>query len=82
MTVFCLRTGALPEPRDADSQGVPRYQFSKEGTAGERIDCGHLSKKEVNLIALIRGTGYGEIKIVVLDRQPIRAVEIKRSIKL
>lgn len=47
-----------------------------------KINYFKLSKKEINLISLIRGTRYGEVKIIVLGKQPIRAVEIQKNIKL
>ena len=41
-----------------------------------------LTEKEVNLLKLIRNTEYGEIKIIIQDKQPIRVEELKKSIKL
>ncbi|MGI6679854.1 MAG: DUF2292 domain-containing protein [Dehalobacterium sp.] len=41
-----------------------------------------LTKKETNLINLIRETGCGEVKIIMMDKQPIRVVRIKKNIKL
>ncbi|MCT4604652.1 MAG: DUF2292 domain-containing protein [Marinisporobacter sp.] len=42
----------------------------------------NVNQKEKNLIELIRGTEYGEIRIIVQDKYPIRVEEIKKSIKL
>lgn len=42
----------------------------------------NISEKEKKLIELIRDTEYGEIKIIIQDKQPIRIEEIKKSIKL
>jgi len=43
---------------------------------------GQLTAKEENLIAMIRELGFGEIRIYVADGQPVRAEEIKKSVKL
>jgi len=37
--------------------------------------------KEENLLRMIRELGFGEIRIYVADGQPVRAEEIKKSIK-
>jgi len=39
-------------------------------------------EKEKKLIELIRSIGYGEIRITIQDRLPIRVEEVKKSIKL
>ena len=39
------------------------------------------TEKELRLIALIRELGYGEVRIFVADGQPVRAEEIKKSVK-
>ena len=39
------------------------------------------TKKEKRLIQMIRELGYGEIRIYVTDGQPVRAEEIKKSVK-
>ncbi|MGI5978355.1 MAG: DUF2292 domain-containing protein [Oscillospiraceae bacterium] len=41
-----------------------------------------LSAREVKLIKMIRALGFGEISIYVADGQPVRAEEIKKSVKL
>jgi len=41
-----------------------------------------LTAKEEKLIAMIRDLGFGEIRIHVADGQPVRAEEIKKSVKL
>lgn len=41
-----------------------------------------LTEKEINLLKLIRNIEYGEIKIIIQDKQPIRVEELKKSIKL
>ena len=40
------------------------------------------TEKEQRLIQMIRDLGYGEIRIFVADGQPVRAEEVKRSVKL
>lgn len=40
-----------------------------------------LTEKEKLLLKLIRELGYGEVRIFVADGQPVRAEEIKKSIK-
>ena len=39
------------------------------------------TEKEMRLIELIRELGYGEVRIFVADGQPVRAEEIKKSVK-
>jgi len=41
-----------------------------------------LNDKELNLIHLIREIAYGEIKIIVQDKVPVRVEEFKKSHKL
>lgn len=41
-----------------------------------------LSEKEKKLIELIRNIEYGEIKVIIQDKLPIRIEELKKSIKL
>lgn len=43
---------------------------------------GELTEKEKKLIQIIREVDYGEIKILVQDRQPVRIEEVTKSIKL
>jgi len=45
-------------------------------------DGNHLTEREENLIRLIRNIEYGEVKIIVQNKQPIRVEEVKKSIKL
>lgn len=40
-----------------------------------------LTEKEAQLIRLIRELGFGEMRIFVADSQPVRAEEIKKSVK-
>ena len=40
------------------------------------------SEKEKKLIQMIRNIEYGEIRVIIQDRTPIRIEELKRSIKL
>ena len=40
-----------------------------------------LTSKEQQLIKLIRTIGFGEIKVFIADSQPVRAEEIRQSIK-
>ncbi|MBQ8975155.1 MAG: DUF2292 domain-containing protein [Oscillospiraceae bacterium] len=39
------------------------------------------SEKEERLLKMIRELGFGEIHIFVADGQPVRAEEIKKSVK-
>ena len=41
-----------------------------------------LSEQEKNLILMIRDVKYGELRIFITDSTPVRAEEIKKSIKL
>lgn len=40
-----------------------------------------LTEKEERLIKMIRELGFGELHIFVADGQPVRAEEIKKSVK-
>ena len=40
-----------------------------------------LSEKEASLIRLIREIGFGELRVMVADGQPVRAEDIRKSIK-
>lgn len=50
--------------------------------AEEKANGIPLTEREVKLIELIRRLGFGEISIYVADGQPVRAEEIKKSVKL
>ena len=39
------------------------------------------TEKEELLLKLIRELGFGEVRIFVADGQPVRAEEIKKSVK-
>lgn len=41
-----------------------------------------ITEKEEKLLRLIRDLKFGELRIFVADGQPVRAEEIKKSIKL
>lgn len=41
-----------------------------------------LTKAELQLIELIRSLDYGEVRVMIKDRHPIRVEEIRRSIQL
>lgn len=41
-----------------------------------------LTEKEKKLIQMVRDIEYGELKIIIQDRTPVRIEEMKRSIKL
>ncbi len=41
-----------------------------------------VSERERKLLEMIRALGFGEISIYVADGQPVRAEEIKKSMKL
>ena len=47
----------------------------------ERQEYPKPSEKEERLLKLIRELGFGEIHIYVANGQPVRAEEIKKSIK-
>lgn len=40
-----------------------------------------ISEKEEKLLKMIRDLNFGEIRIYVADGQPVRAEEIKKSVK-
>ncbi|MCL6610365.1 MAG: DUF2292 domain-containing protein [Peptococcaceae bacterium] len=41
-----------------------------------------LSEKEKNLLELIRGTGYGEISLIIQEYEPVVVEEVIKKIKL
>ena len=41
-----------------------------------------LTKAEKQIIELIRALDYGEIRIMIKDKKPLRVEEIRRSIQL
>ncbi|MBE6897920.1 MAG: DUF2292 domain-containing protein [Ruminococcaceae bacterium] len=41
-----------------------------------------LTKSEIELIKVIRSLDFGEIRIIIKDRRPIRIEEIRKSIQL
>ncbi len=41
-----------------------------------------LTEKEKKLILLLREIDYGDVKIFVQDKQPVRVEEVTRSIKI
>ena len=41
-----------------------------------------LNEQEVRLLQMIRGMKFGEIRIFITEGKPVRAEEIKKSIKL
>lgn len=47
----------------------------------ERNEHPRLTEKEIHLLKFIRELGFGEVRIFVADGQPVRAEEIKKSIK-
>jgi hypothetical protein len=53
-----------------------------EEMAAEEKPALILTDKEEKLVLMIRKLGFGEINIYVADGQPVRAEEIKKSVKL
>lgn len=41
-----------------------------------------VTKAEKQLIDMVRGMDYGEIRILIKDKKPIRVEEIRKSIQL
>lgn len=41
-----------------------------------------VTEKEKKVIELIRNTGFGELRIIIQDQEPVRIEEITKSIKL
>ena len=41
-----------------------------------------LTKAEKQIIELIRALDYGEVRIMIKDKKPLRVEEIRRSIQL
>jgi len=44
--------------------------------------CLELSEKEKKLIEFLRNLDYGEIRIVIMNNQPVTIEEMRKSIKL
>jgi len=51
-------------------------------TVEENVAERELNEKEKKLIELIRGTGYGEIRVAIRNGQPVLVEEVKKSFKL
>lgn len=47
----------------------------------EQKELNQISEKEKKLIQMVRNLKFGEIHIYVADGQPVRAEEIKKSVK-
>lgn len=56
--------------------------LKKEGDFKGVICTIELAEKEKNLIKLIRSIEYGELRITIQDKLPIRVEMVKKSIKL
>lgn len=41
-----------------------------------------LSKAEIELIKVIRSLDFGEVRVIIKDKRPIRIEEIRKSIQL
>lgn len=41
-----------------------------------------LTKAEIELIKVIRSLDFGEVRVIIKDKRPIRIEEIRRSIQL
>ncbi|MPN01094.1 hypothetical protein SDC9_148297 [bioreactor metagenome] len=50
----------------------------KEHTAEKLV----INAKEEKLLKIIKDVGYGEIKVIINEGNPIRIEELKKSIKL
>lgn len=53
--------------------------------AGSKKNAGQaeaFTEREKKLIKLIREVGFGELRIFITEGQPVRAEEVKKSIKL
>lgn len=47
-----------------------------------QTETAELTAKESQVIDIIRGIEFGEVRVVVTDGVPVRVEEIKKSIKL
>ncbi len=80
--VFC-KPGVGFEELKRGGREYQRFCFCrKEAAMKSQPDGNHLTEREENLLRLIRKIEYGEIKIIVQDKQPVRVEETKKSIKL
>lgn len=53
-----------------------------EKTKKPKVSQESLNEKENNLLRLIRGIQFGEIRIIIQDGLPVRVEEMKKSLKL
>ena len=60
---------------------IMRKMISERGFSLEEKGKSTYTEKEKKLLQLIRELKFGEIRICVADGQPVRAEEIKRSVK-
>ncbi|NLL57013.1 MAG: DUF2292 domain-containing protein [Firmicutes bacterium] len=63
-----------------DDRGV--YYLLDHGKERANFADEVLTEKEKNLIRILREINYGEVVILVQERQPVRIEEVKKSIKL
>jgi len=68
---FAKRSVAPGEKRKDEVKAVEENGVERE-----------LSEKEKRLIELVQSTGYGEIRIIVRDGQPVQVEEVRKSFKL
>ena len=55
--------------------------YHEGGVSMEEKKCLKPSEKEEKLLEMIRELGFGQIMIHVADGQPVRAEEIRKSVK-
>jgi hypothetical protein len=48
----------------------------------EKESISELSEREKKIIEIIRGSEYGELKIIVQNGEPVRVEAVTKSIKL
>ena len=76
--------GGIPGGRQK-GEAVCFYPYKRVRGDASKMDSSKkitLTKAEEKLIEHVRGMDYGEIRIMIKDKHPIRIEEIRRSIQL
>ena len=78
---LCLRN-SIPHPGLRHGEMLATMDMLKRGDSMEQKKTDlQLTEKEAKLIRMLRQLKFGEAHIYVADGQPVRAEEIKKSIK-
>lgn len=76
------QTGARSKGEPGPAPIAPDKKRKDEVRAVQEDGERKLTEKEKALIKLVRGTGYGEIRITIRDGQPIQVEEVRKFFNL